>query len=58
MFYKPEFCDSLVDSEFLYSFDYKNTDITDPWVVRILKEVDKVEALAPNVFQVIGKIGA
>ena len=55
MFYKPEFCDSLVDSEFLYSFDYKNIDITDQWVVRILKEVDKVEALAPNVFQVIGK---
>lgn len=55
MFYNPEFCNSLANSEFLYSFDYRSIDITDPWVIRILKEVDKVEPLAPNVFRIIGK---
>lgn len=55
MFYKPEYANYDVDSEFLYSFDYTKIDVTDPWIIRILKEIDNVEALAPNVFKVIGK---
>lgn len=55
MFYKPEYANYDVDSEFLFSFDYTKIDVTDPWIIRILKEVDNVEALAPNVFKVIGK---
>ena len=55
MFYRPEYASVSVDSEFLYSFDYTKIDVKDPWVIRILKEVDNVEALAPNVFKVIGK---
>ena len=48
MFYKPEYATYDVDSEFLYSFDYTKIDVTDPWVIRILKEIDNVEALAPK----------
>lgn len=55
MFYKPEYANYDVDSEFLYSFDYTKIDVTDPWIIRILKEIDNIEALAPNVFKVIGK---
>lgn len=48
MFYKPEYANYDVDSEFLYSFDYTKIDVTDPWIIRILKEIDNVEALAPK----------
>ena len=48
MFYKPEYANYDVDSEFLYSFDYTKIDVTDHWIIRILKEVDNVEALAPK----------
>lgn len=55
MFYKPGYGTKLVDDAFNNKFSKRVIDITDPWVIRILKEVDKVEPLAPNIFKIIDK---
>lgn len=55
MFYEPDYGNRFVDAMFSNSFDYSRVDVKDPWVIRILRDIDKVEPLVPNVFKLINK---
>jgi len=54
-FYDPDFGNWQVNAEFDIGFDKTKIDIKDPWVLRILEDIDKVVPLAPNVMKLKGK---